>query len=184
MIASKAISLELLVNFHGSTKPSGESRTYPNIITSEAIRGAEHYKWSEYPTAYHNCTVPFTRNVIGGMDYTPVVISTNNLNTTQAHQLALSVVFESPMQHFADSIDSYDSWVGLTYLNSIPCKWDKTVLLDGFPGNYVTMARRSGADWFIGAITDQARTITIDTNFLPQGKTYTAYIYSDGTRNI
>lgn len=116
------------------------------------------------------------------MDYTPVVISTNNLNTTQAHQLALSVVFESPMQHFADSIDSYDSWVGLTYLNSIPCKWDETVLLDGFPGNYVTMARRSGADWFIGAITDQARTITIDTNFLPQGKTYTAYIYSDGTR--
>ena len=182
MIASKATSLELLVNFHGSTKPSGESRTYPNIITSEAIRGAEHYKWSEYPTAYHNCTVPFTRNVIGGMDYTPVVISTNNLNTTQAHQLALSVVFESPMQHFADSIDSYDSWVGLTYLNSIPCKWDETVLLDGFPGNYVTMARRSGADWFIGAITDQARTITIDTNFLPQGKTYTAYIYSDGTR--
>ena len=180
-IAEKAATLGMVVNFHGSTKPSGENKTYPNIITSEGIRGSEHYKWSDYPNAYHNCTVPFTRNVVGGMDYTPVVISTTNANTTQAHQLALSVVFESGMQHFADSVDVYEPWKGLSFLNAVPTVWDETRLLEGYPGNYITIARRSGQDWYIGAITNNSRTATIDLSFLGSG-TYTAYIYKDGSR--
>lgn len=180
MIAEKAAELQMLVNFHGSTKPSGESRTWPNIITSEGVRGTEHFKWGDYSTAYQNSTLPFTRNVVGGMDYTPVVISNSTLNTTHAHQLALSVIYESGMQHFADSINTYEAWTGLPFLNKVPVCWDETHLLDGFPGNYAVMARRSGEEWFVGAITDASRTISIDCDFLGSG-TYTAYLYTDGS---
>lgn len=180
MIAEKAAELQMLVNFHGSAKPSGESRTWPNIITSEAVRGTEHFKWGDYSTAYQNATLPFTRNVVGGMDYTPVVISNSNLNTTHAHQLALSVIYESGMQHFADSINTYEAWTGLPFLNKVPVNWDETLLLDGFPGNYAVMARRSGEEWFVGAITDAARSVSIDCSFLGSG-TYTAYLYTDGS---
>lgn len=181
-IAEKAATLGMVVNFHGSTKAAGENKTYPNVITSEGIRGSEHYKWSDYPNAYHNCTVPFTRNVVGGMDYTPVVISTTNANTTQAHQLALAVVFESGMQHFADSMDVYEPWKGLSFLNAVPTVWDETKLLEGYPGNYITIARRSGQDWYIGTITNDSRTTNIDLDFLESGP-YTAYVYKDGSRS-
>lgn len=180
MIAEKAAELHMLVNFHGSTKPSGEARTWPNIITSEAVRGSEHFKWGEYSTAYQNTTLPFTRNVVGGMDYTPVVISNSNLNTTHAHQLALSVIYESGIQHFADSIDTYEAWTGLPFLNKVPVNWDETRLLDGFPGNYAVMARKSGDEWFVGAITDDARVVSINCDFLDDG-VYTAYFYADGS---
>lgn len=179
LIAEKAAQLELLVNFHGSTKPAGEMRTWPHVVTTEGVRGSEHYKWSDYSTAYQNCTLPFTRNVVGPMDFTPVVISNENLNTTQAHQLALSVVFESGIQHFADTIDSYEPWKGTSFLDAVPVTWDETRLLEGFPGDYATIARRSGADWFVGAITDDARTASINCSFLSSGS-YTAYIYKDG----
>jgi len=180
MIAEKCAELELIVNFHGSTKPSGEIRTWPHVITTEGIRGTEHYKWSNTPTAYHNCVVPFTRNVIGPMDYTPVVFSNTNRNTTHAHQLALSIIYESGIQHVADSISSYEAWKGTEFLRSLPVTWDDTKLIEGFPGNYVTIARKSGNDWFIGAITDSARTATIPLSFLGPG-VYTAYIYQDGS---
>lgn len=180
MIAEKGAELKLLINFHGSTKPSGEIRTWPHVVTTEGIRGSEHYKWSGYPTAYHNCTVPFTRNVIGPMDYTPTVFSNTNLNTTHAHQLALSVVFESGIQHLADTIDSYEAWKGTEFLRVLPVTWDDMKVVEGFPGNYVTIARRSGNDWFIGAITNSARTASIPLSFLGSGD-YTAYIYKDGS---
>lgn len=180
LITVKAIEVNLLINFHASTKPSGENRTWQNIITTEAVRGSEHYKWTDYTTAYQNCTLPFTRNVIGSMDFTPTVISNSNLNTTHAHQLALSVVFESGIQHFADSIDSYESWKGLSFLNAVPVTWDDTIVLEGFPGDYATIARKKGEDWFIGAITNNARTVEMDLSFLDEGD-YNAYIYQDGS---
>lgn len=171
----------LMVNFHGSTKPGGENRTWPNVITSEAVRGSEHYlNWYPVPTAYHNCTLPFTRNVVGDMDYTPCVISRANITTTQAHQLALSVIYESGIQHFADSPDVYESWIGTELLREIPATWDETKLLSGFPGDFAVMARRSGSDWFIGGITVGYRCMTIPLDFLGEG-IYTAYIYSDGS---
>lgn len=171
----------LMVNFHGSTKPGGENRTWPNVITSEGVRGAEHYlNWYPAPTAYHNCTLPFTRNVVGDMDYTPCVISRSNITTTQAHQLALAIVYESGIQHFADSPDVYESWIGTELLREIPATWDETRLLSGFPGDYAVMARRNAGDWFIGGITVASRKVEIPLDFLDSG-TYTAYVYSDGS---
>ena len=178
IIAEKAAKLKMLVNFHGSTKPSGEIRTWPHVTTSEAVRGSEHYKWGQYSTSYQNCVLPFTRNVVGPMDFTPTVISNSNLNTTQAHQLALSVIFESGMQHFADSIDTYEAWKGKNFLNKIPVSWDDSRVIDAFPGDYVVMARRSNNDWFVGALTTQARQQDISLDFLDQDG-YTAYIYAD-----
>lgn len=181
LISDKAAELQILVNFHGSTKPSGENRTWPQVITTEGVRGSEHYKWTDYTTAYQNCTLPFTRNVAGSMDFTPVVISNTNHNTTQAHQLALSVIFESGIQHFADSIDVYENFKGLPFLNQVPVTWDDSITLDGFPGSFVVTARRSGEDWYIGAITNEARVQEISCDFLGEG-TYNAYIYKDGSK--
>jgi alpha-glucosidase len=174
-----AANAHLLVNFHGSTKPSGENRTLPQVITTEAVLGNEQYKYGRAPTAADDATYPFTRNVVGGMDMTPVTFSISSLNTTQAHQLALSVVFASAMQHFADSNAAYETWVGRHFLKAVPTVWDQSKLIEGFPGNYATFARRSGSDWYIGAITDAARTTSIPLTFLGSGS-YTATIFKDG----
>jgi alpha-glucosidase len=178
-IAIGAAQAHLMVNFHGSTKPSGENRTYPQIITSEAVLGSEQYKYGRPPTAADDATYPFTRNIAGGMDMTPVVFSISSLNTTQAHQLALSVVFTSAMAHFADANAAYETWVGRHFLRAVPTVWDESRLVEGFPGSYATFARRSGSDWYVGSITDAARTSTIPLSFLGSG-TYTATIFKDG----
>jgi alpha-glucosidase len=175
--------LGLLLALHSSSKPGGENRTWPNIITTEGILGNEHYwlYWPPLPTAVHNCIVPFTRNAVGSMDYTPVGISNSNRNTTQGHQLALSVVFESGLQHFADSIDIYAVWRGTEFLSVVHAAWDETKVLDGLPGKYVTIARRKGSDWCIGAITTDAKTAVIRLSDLAlEAGSYTAYIYKDG----
>jgi alpha-glucosidase len=179
-IAKAALTAHVLVNFHGSTKPSGENRTYPNIITSEAILGSEQYKYGRPPTATDSATYPFTRNAIGGMDMTPVIFSNSNLLTTQAHQLAQSVVFSSAMQHFADSAAAYETWVGRHLLSAVPTVWDESRLVEGFPDDYATIARRSGGDWFIGSVTDGARTTSIPLTFLGAGS-YTATLFKDGS---
>ncbi|MFF2299621.1 glycoside hydrolase family 97 catalytic domain-containing protein [Arthrobacter sp. NPDC058127] len=178
-IAKAALNAKVLVNFHGSTKPAGENRTYPNLITSEAVLGNEQYKYGRPPTAVDTATYPFTRNAVGGMDMTPVIFSNSNLLTTQAHQLAQSVVFSSAMQHFADSAAAYETWVGRQLLSALPTVWDESHVVEGFPGNYATIARRSGADWFIGSVSDAARTTNIPLSFLGSG-TYTATLFEDG----
>lgn len=168
MIADIMTENKLMINFHGSTKPAGECRTYPNLMTEEGIMGLEHYKWSDMPDARHNCTVPFTRNVIGSMDYTVTGISNGNRNTTQAHQLALSVVYESATQHFADSIYTYEEWEGTDFLRRTYGTYDEVRLLDGFPGEYVVIMRRKGSQWFIGGITQMERKIKISLDFLEE----------------
>lgn len=179
MIADIMTENKLMINFHGSTKPAGEGRTYPNLMTEEGIMGLEHYKWSDMPNARHNCTVPYTRNVVGSMDYTVTGISNRNRNTTQAHQLALSVVFESGTQHYADSIYTYEVWSGTDFLRRCKVVYDEVRLLDGFPGKYALMMRRKGREWYIGGITDEAREITIPLDYLPDGS-MEMEIYSDG----
>ncbi|MDR1532637.1 MAG: glycoside hydrolase family 97 catalytic domain-containing protein [Clostridiales bacterium] len=170
----------LMVNFHGSTKPCGENRTWPNVITSEGVRGMEHYLgWFPKPTPNLFCIQPFIRNVVGPMDATPVALSNANKNTSQAHQLALAIIFQSGIQHFADSIDVYRAWKGTEFMRLIPASWDETRLIDGYPGDYVIMARRKGVDWFIGIITNAARTIQLTLPFIGEG-VHPAYIYSDG----
>lgn len=182
-VADYCAELRLMVNFHNSTKPGGENRTWPNVVASESVLGLEHHwlYWPPMPTAEHNCMLPFVRNVVGPMDYTPVGISNNNKNTSQGHQLALSVVFECAIQHFADSIDVYESWKGTEFIKEVPTIWDEVKLLEGAVGEYVTMARRSGDDWYIGAITAKARKATIQLSELNLAEgTYQAYVYQDG----
>lgn len=121
-------------------------------MTREGVYGAEYYRaQSEGPNAVHLCTLPFTRNVIGSMDYTPVTFS-RKTNTTQGLQLALSILFESGIQHYADAISVFADHPGKPLLAAVPAVWDETRLLEGYPGRYVTIARRSGTEWFVASI--------------------------------
>jgi alpha-glucosidase len=181
MIAEVALEHKLMINYHGATKPSGEQRRWPHVMTREGIFGAEYWKnpLNEGPNAVHNCTVPFTRNVVGSMDYTPVTF-TNLTRTGHCHQLALAVLFESAVQNFADSIEAYEDSAGKPFLQQVPATWDQTWLLEGFPGRYVTMARRSGSDWFVGAIcAASGRSARVNLEFLEEGVSYTAEIYEE-----
>ncbi|MCR8629966.1 glycoside hydrolase family 97 protein [Paenibacillus radicis (ex Xue et al. 2023)] len=181
MIARVAMEYKLMINYHGSTKPSGEERRWPHVMTREGILGAEYWKndWNEGPNAAHNCTVPFTRNVVGAMDYTPVTFS-RLTRTGHCHQMALAVIFESAVQNFADSIEAYEESIGNPFLKQVPAAWDQTVLLEGYPGRFVSMARRSGEDWFVGSICAAGgRKAHISLDFLESGGAYEAEIYEE-----
>lgn len=183
-IAKIAALYKLMIVYHGCTKPSGERRKWPHIMTREGVLGAEYYKLPlDGPTAEHNCTVPFTRNVVGPMDYTPVTYSNNRGLTTWAHQTALSVVFESGIQHYADKPEYIES-IGeaIEYLKLCPASWDDTKLIEGKPGRYVTIARRREERWFVGSLCggDNSRVASIPLTFLKEGITYIADIYKDG----
>ena len=149
----------LLVNFHGGTIPRGWQRTYPNFISAEGVYGAEWY--NNRPTlttkaAAHNCTLPFTRNVIGSMDYTPGTFTDSQHPhiTTHAHELALTVLFESGIQHMPDRPSAYRELPDEVreLLQSLPTSWDDTRLLYGDPGRGVVLARRKGDVWYIAGI--------------------------------
>ena len=178
-LLESAAKHHLLVNFHGATIPRGWQRTYPNLMSTEGVYGAEWY--NNVPTftkkaAAHNATLPFTRNVIGPMDYTPCTFSDSQHPhiTTHAHELALTVLFESGLQHLADRPESYLAQPHdvQQFLSALPTVWDETRLLSGYPGESVVMARRSGKTWYIAGIngTDEEKTLPLDLSFLKQGK--------------
>ena len=178
----------LLVNFHGATIPRGWQRTYPNLMSVEAVYGAEWYNNNATLTpkaAAHNATLPFTRNVIGPMDYTPCTFSDSQHPhiTTHAHELALSVLFESPLLHWADKPESYLAQPRdvRDFMSALPTTWDETRLLGGYPGEWVVMARRSGSTWYIAGINgkDTAQTLSFDTSILPKGR-YTLFTDKPG----
>ncbi|WP_020618999.1 glycoside hydrolase family 97 catalytic domain-containing protein [Paenibacillus daejeonensis] len=178
MIANVMTEHRLMINFHGSTKCMGEGRTWPNFMTAEGILGIEHYMWGGLPDAKHNCTVPFTRNVIGPMDYTPTGFSNNNRNTTLAHQLALSVVYESGASHIAASIHYLEAWRGTELLRRMKPVYDEVKVLSGFPGHHAAIMRRSKEEWLIGCITDEAMILRLTMDFLPEGE-FEADVYED-----
>jgi len=183
-IAAKAAEKELLVNYHGTTKPTGEKRRWPHLMTREAVRGAECYLFPDCigPIAGHNTILPFTRNVVGPMDYTPCTYSNMMSETTYAHQTSLAVVFESGLQHLADTPDSYRSITSNPFHRACPAAWDETRLIEGDPGQHVTIARRSGDEWYVGAIANAARPAhQVPLSFLDSGQTYCAHIYRDGS---
>ena len=160
----------LLVNFHGATLPRGWQRTYPHLLTTEAVYGAEWYNNRPDLTtraAAHNATLPFTRNVVGSMDYTPCTFSDSQHPhiTTHAHELALTVLFESGLQHLADRPESYLAQPEAVQqlLGSLPTVWDETRLVAGYPGESVVLARRAGATWYIAGIngTDEPLTLPL-----------------------
>lgn len=177
-ILKEAAKYHLMVNFHGATIPRGWARTYPNLMTTEGVYGAEWYNNDKVLTdkaAGHNTTLPFTRNVIGSMDYTPVTFSNSQHphTTSYAHELALSVVFESGLQHFADRPSAYESLPAepKNFLKQVPTAWDDTKLIDGDPGEKVIVARKKGKKWYIAGLNgkDVAQTLIVKFDFLGKG---------------
>jgi len=190
-ILKDAAKYQIMVNFHGATVPRGWARTYPNLMTTEAVYGAEWY--NNKPTltakaAEHNATLPFTRNVIGSMDYTPVTFSNSQHPhiTSYAHELALSVVFESALQHFADRPEAYNSLPiePKEFLKKIPVSWDDTKLVDGYPGEKVIIARKKGNQWYLGGLNgkDEKQTLKIDFGFLDKAN-YKLKLIRDGVND-
>ena len=178
-----ALKYGLLVSFHGETTPRGERRTYPNLVTQEGIKGSEYYLFAgkeDMPNPVHNCTVPFTRNVVGPMDYTPVAFSTKNRITTYAHELALSVVVESGWQCMCDKPEFYLQSPAADFLKQLVSVWDETRFLRGYPGEYFCIARRHGNHWFVAGINAaRERTVKLDLNFM-KSDAKNAKLYFDG----
>jgi alpha-glucosidase len=181
---SHAAEYHLLVSFHGAITPRGLRRTFPNIMTYEGVRGAEYYKWPDNdPTPEHNCSLPYTRNVSGPMDYTPTSFSTPRRTSTYAHELALPFIFESGWICMADKPEEFRRCPAKDLLQNLHAAWDDIRFIDGYPGEYCCLARRKGDDWFVAAINaDMDRQIEIPFNFLP-GNNYRAKLYTDDGRD-
>lgn len=172
----KSAENQIMVNVHDDWRPTGEQRTWPNLMTAEGIRGNE-----EMPDANHNTVLPFTRYIAGAADYT-ICYYDKRIKTTHAHQLALAAVYYSPLQtlYWYDKPAMSHDEPELAFWDNIPVSWDETKILQGAPGEYITTARRKGEEWFVGTITNnQARTVKLSFDFLPKGKKYRAVIYSD-----
>lgn len=186
----------LLCDFHGTYKPTGLHRTYPNVINFEGVHGLEQCKWADHNTfdqVTYDVTVPYIRMAAGPMDYTQGAMTNavrQNFRAiydepmsqgTRCRQLAEYVVFESPLNMLCDSPVKYKAASECAhFIASVPTVWDETVALDGKVAEYIAIARRSGDVWYVGALTGwQARELQIDLSFLPQGE-YKVEIYQDG----
>lgn len=159
----------VMVNFHGCTIPRGWNKTYPHLLSMESVRGAESYIFaSEFPqhAPLHNVHLAFTRNVIGPMDYTPVAFSNNRFHhlTTNAHELALAVVFETGIIHYADHYKTYRSLQPevRTFMSALPVTWTQTRLLSGDPSSHVVVEREADNAWYIAGINGQNEEIELD----------------------
>jgi alpha-glucosidase len=191
--ARKAAEHHMLIDFHGSYKPDGLGRTYPNALTREGVKGMEHDKWSKEVSPVHDVTIPFTRMVAGPMDYTPgAMINMDRINFqplftrpssqgTRVHQIALYIVYESPLQMLSDSPSNYMREQESTdFIVKVPVVWDDIKVLQAKVGSYLLLARRSGNEWYIGGLTDWTmRDLNLDLSFLGSGD-YRMEIFQDG----
>jgi len=189
----EAAKRKMLVDFHGGQVQITMTRTWPNMISGEGVRGMEWSKWSADAEPAHNLTLPFTRMFLGPMDYTPGAMLNATKETfaaihehpmalgTRCHQLAMYVVFESPLQMLADSPSNYlREPEAMEFLGPVPTVWDETKVLDAKIGEYVLLARRSGKDWYVGAMTNwTGRDLDVDLSFLPAGN-FQLDSYQDG----
>lgn len=192
-VAKEAAKLKLLVDIHGTYKPSGLNREYPNVLTFEGVKGNENNKWGQDITPDHNLTLPFIRMVAGPMDYTPGVMSNTQITDyhisfdrpagqgTRCHEVAKYVIFESPLQMLCDTPSRYKrEKETLNIITQIPVVWDATKVIDAKISDYLVVARRSGDNWYIGAMTDwTARDFDIKLDFLSEGD-YEVQIMQDG----
>ncbi len=189
----KSAKHHMLIDFHGAYKPDGINITWPNALTREGVKGMENNKWSRDINPDHDVTLPFTRMVAGPMDYTPgAMVNMDSANFTpkftrpesqgtRAHQVALYVVFESPLQMLSDTPTNYIKEPETTgFITKIPVVWDDIKVLDAKVGDYLLLARRSGREWYLGALTDwKSRDLDLDLSFLPAGS-YKMEIFQDG----
>ncbi len=192
--ARRAAEHRLLINFHGSYKPSGLRRAYPNVLTYEGVKGLENSKWSDVITPDHDVALPFTRMTAGPMDYTPgamVNAHTDNFRAiftrpmsqgTRAHQVAMYIIYESGLQMLADSPTHYRQEPETTdFISRIPVTWDQTLALEASLAEHATIARRKENTWYIGAMTGQNEYSTqIKLSFLDPGQSYRVMILKDG----
>lgn len=192
-IAKECARLELLVDFHGAFKPSGLRRMYPNVINYEGVKGSENNKWSKDITPDHNVTIPFIRMAAGPMDYTPGAMSNRQKANfaisferpmslgTRAHQVAMYVVYEAPLNMLCESPSRYyKEKQTIEFIAQIPTIWDETIVLHGVIGDYIAVARRKGNTWYIGAMTDWTpRKLKLDLSFLKAGN-YKMEVFKDG----
>lgn len=172
----QAADSKIMVNVHDEWRPTGEQRTWPNIMTAEGIRGNE-----EMPDATHNTVLPFTRFMAGAGDYT-ICYYDKRIRTTHAHQLALAAIYYSPVQtlFWYDKPSAYHNEPEIEFFEQVPVSWDESRILQGKPGEFVVTARRKGEEWFVGSITNtQGRTLQIPLSFLDKRKKYIAAIYED-----
>lgn len=191
-ILKDAAEYKLLVNFHGATLPRGWQRTYPNLISTEAVFGMEMATFDQHNAnvqANHSTMLPFTRNVYDPMDFTPMNLyklthSAGVRKTTAAFELALSVLFLSGIQHYAESPEGMSMVPPYVkdFLRTLPDYWDDVLFLDGYPGKYVVIARRSGNRWYIAGINGDTneKKITLD---LSSFKGQKATLYTEGIKN-
>lgn len=182
-VAIKGVENKLLIDFHGSYPNEGMRRKYPNLMTREGVVGLEYNKWSKRATVKHDVIIPYLRMWVGPMDYTPGAMLNAHHETfydnqhepmsqgTRSHQLAMYVVYESPLQMVSDSPAKYDENMGsFEFIKSTPAVWDETVPLAGEIGEFIVVARRSGNSWYIGAMNgDTPRSVEVDLSFLGEG---------------
>jgi alpha-glucosidase len=191
-VVKAAAEHHLVVDFHGAYKPTGLRRTYPNLLTREGVMGMEYSKWSTRITPEHDVTLPFTRMLAGPMDYTPGCFNNATRSQfrprnvqpmcqgTRAHQLAMYVDFLSPLVMLSDYPEDYDDNPGMAFLDQVPTVWDDTRVLNGEPAKFVTIVRRHGDAWYLGAMTNwDARDLDVPLDFLGSGE-YQAQIFADG----
>jgi len=191
-VVRKAAEHKLAVDFHGAYKPTGLRRAYPNLLTREGVMGLEYSKWSENITPAYDVTIPFTRMLAGPMDFTPGAFRNAAKGKfqardvapmaqgTRAHQLAMYVVYESPLVMVSDYPEAYEGQPGLEFIEKVPTVWDDTKVLGGEPAMFIAIARRNGKGWYIGAMTNwDARDIQAPLSFLGSGA-YEAEIFADG----
>ncbi|MBX9853631.1 MAG: glycoside hydrolase family 97 protein [Cytophagaceae bacterium] len=192
-VVKKAAENKLMVNMHGAHKPSGLSRTYPNLMTYEGIRGMEYNKWAR-TTPTHHVTIPFTRMLAGPMDVTPGVFRNVTEEDfvsqgreamaigTRCSQLAMFVVYESGLQSLCDYPDAYRGQKGVELLKVVPVSWDETRVLAGEVGEYIIIARRKGDDWFIAGMTNETEREVLVPMSLVWNKKFQVTIYQDGKK--
>jgi alpha-glucosidase len=192
--AEAAAARRLVVDFHGAFKPDGLRRAFPNILTREGVLGLEYSKWSANVTPEHDLLIPFIRMLAGPMDFTPgamlnaqekqfhAVFNRPMSQGTRAHQLAMYVVYESPLQMLCDSPSNYRREPdAMAFLSKVPTVWDETRVLDARVGDYVVVARRNGKEWYLGAMTDWSpRRLEVRLDFL-EDRAYEAELFADGT---
>lgn len=194
--AEVAAKYKLLIDFHGTYKPTGLNRTYPNVINYEAVNGLEQMKWSgmEMDMVSYDVTMPFIRMLAGPVDYTQGAMRNATKRThrgvndeamsqgTRCRQLAEYVIFESPLNMLCDSPNNYEREQECTaFISEIPTVWDNTIALNGEIGKYISIARQKDNTWYVGSLTNwDARTLTLDLSFLGKGN-WQAEIFRDGS---